>query len=199
MAQLNNITNPNLIYVGQVLKIYGNNKVQRGNNNFSTTYVVQSGDTLSGIAARFGTTVQELTQLNDITNPNLIYVGEVLKIPVSNSVKSGASSNQYQNTYVVQSGNTLSGIAARFGTTAQYLARINGIENPNLIYPGQILKIVTSGVSAQGGIGTTTYVVKSGDTLSGIALRFGTTVSNLVALNDISNPNLIYAGQVLKI
>ena len=199
LAQLNNITNPNLIYVGQVLKIYGNNKVQRGNNNFSTTYIVQSGDTLSGIAVRFGTTVQELTQLNDITNPNLIYVGEVLKIPVSNSVKSGASSNQYQNTYVVQSGDTLSGIAARFGTTAQYLARINGIENPNLIYPGQILKIVTSGVSAQGGIGTTTYVVKSGDTLSGIALRFGTTVSNLVALNDISNPNLIYAGQVLKI
>ena len=199
MAQLNNITNPNLIYVGQVLKIYGNNKVQRGNNNFSTTYVVQSGDTLSGIAARFGTTVQELVQLNDISNPNLLYIGEVLKLPVSNSVKSGASSNQYQTTYVVKSGNTLSGIAARFGTTVQYLARINGISNPNLIYPGQILKIGASGVSAQGGRGTTTYVVKYGDTLSGIALRFGTTVADLVELNDISNPNLIYAGQVLKV
>ena len=199
LAQLNNITNPNLIYVGQVLKIYGNNKVQRGNNNFSTTYVVQSGDTLSGIAARFGTTVQELVQLNDISNPNLIYVGEVLKLPVSNSVKSGASSNQYQTTYVVNPGNTLSGIAARFGTTVQYLARINGISNPNLIYPGQILKIRASGVSAQGVGATTTYVVKSGDTLSGIAARFGTTVADLVSLNDISNPNLIYAGQVLKV
>lgn len=199
LAQLNNITNPNLIYVGQVLKIYGNNKVQRGNNNFSTTYVVQSGDTLSGIAARFGTTVQELVQLNDISNPNLIYVGEVLKLPVSNSVKSGASSNQYQTTYVVKPGNTLSGIAARFGTTVQYLARINGISNPNLIYPGQILKIRASGVSSQGVGATTTYVVKVGDTLSGIAARFGTTVADLVSLNDISNPNLIYAGQVLKV
>lgn len=199
LAQLNNITNPNLIYVGQVLKIYGDNKVQRGNNNFSTTYVVQSGDTLSRIAARFGTTVQELAQLNDISNPNLIYIGEVLKLPVSNSVKSGASSNQYQTTYVVQSGDTLSGIAARFGTTVQYLARINGILNPNLIYVGQILKISSSGVSAQRGDSTATYVVKSGDTLSGIALRFGTTVSNLVVLNDISNPNLIYPGQVLKV
>ena len=199
LAQLNNITNPNLIYVGQVLKIYGDNKVQRGNNNFSTTYVVQSGDTLSGIASRFGTTVQELVQLNDISNPNLIYIGEVLKLPVSNSVKSGASSKQYQTTYVVQSGDTLSGIAARFGTTVQYLARINGIVNPNLIYVGQILKISSSGVSAQRGDSTATYVVKSGDTLSGIALRFGTTVSNLVVLNDISNPNLIYPGQVLKV
>ena len=101
--------------------------------------------------------------------------------------------------YVVQSGDTLSGIAARFGTTVQYLARINGIVNPNLIYVGQILKISSSGVSAQRGDSTATYVVKSGDTLSGIALRFGTTVSNLVALNDISNPNLIYPGQVLKV
>lgn len=199
LVQLNNISNPNLIYVGQVLKIYGNNKVQRKNNNFSGTYVVQSGDTLSGIALRFGTTVQELVQLNDISNPNLIYVGEILKLPVSNSVKSGVSSKQYQTTYVVQSGDTLSGIATRFGTTVQYLARINGIVNPNLIYVGQVLKISSSGVSVQRGDSTATYVVKSGDTLSGIAIRFGTTVANLVALNDISNPNLIYPGQVLKV
>ena len=129
----------------------------------------------------------------------MIYVGEVLKLPVSDSIKSGASSNQYQTTYVVKPGNTLSGIAARFGTTVQYLARINGISNPNLIYPGQILKIRASGVSSQGVGATTTYVVKVGDTLSGIAARFGTTVADLVSLNDISNPNLIYAGQVLKV
>lgn len=172
---------------------------QESENSAIKYYVVQAGNTLSGIASRFGTTVQELVQLNDISNPNLIYIGEVLKLPVSNSVKSGASSKQYQTTYVVQSGDTLSGIAARFGTTVQYLARINGIVNPNLIYVGQILKISSSGVSAQRGDSTATYVVKSGDTLSGIALRFGTTVSNLVVLNDISNPNLIYPGQVLKV
>ena len=199
LVSLNNISNPNLIYVGQVLKIYTNRPVQRGDNDFSSTYVVVSGDTLSGIAARFGTTVQELVQLNDIANPNLIYVGEVLKIPVINSVKSGASSNQYQSTYIVQSGDTLSGIAARFGTTVQYLVRINGISNPNLIYPGQVLKIESSGTSAQGDNSTATYVVRAGDTLSAIALRFGTTVNNLVDLNDIANPNLIYVGQVLKI
>ena len=176
-----------------------NNNSNSNSNSSYIYYTVQSGNTLSGIAARFGTTVQALAQLNNIANPNLIYVGEVLKLPVSNSVKTGASPKQYQTTYIVQSGDTLSGIAARFGTTVQYLARINGIVNPNLIYVGQVLKISGSGVSAQRGASTATYVVKYGDTLSGIALRFGTTVNNLVALNDISNPNLIYVGQVLKV
>lgn len=199
LAQLNNISNPNLIHVGQVLKIYGDNKVQKKKINFSGTYVVQAGDTLSGIALRYGTTVEILAQLNHISNPNLIYVGEVIKLPVSTTVKSGASSKQHQTTYVVQSGDTLSGIAARFGTTVQNLARINGISNPNLIYTGQVLKITSSGVSSQGGSAIRTYVVRYGDTLSGIAARFGTTVSNLVTLNDISNPNLIYSGQVLRV
>ena len=162
-------------------------------------YVVRSGDTLSKIASRFGTTTQELVKLNDISNPNLIYVGQVLKIYTNNSVKSGASSKQYQSTYVVQNGDTLSKIASRFDTTVQYLARINGIKNPNLIYTGQVLKIESSGSSVQGSSTTSTYVVRAGDTLSSIALRFDTTVNNLIDLNDIANPNLIYVGQVLKI
>ena len=199
LVKLNDISNPNLIYVGQVLKIYTNRQVQKDDNNFSSTYVVVAGDTLSKIASRFGTTTQELVKLNDISNPNLIYVGEILKIPVINSVKSGASSKQYQSTYVVQNGDTLSKIASRFDTTVQYLARINGIKNPNLIYTGQVLKIESSGSSVQGSSTTSTYVVRAGDTLSSIALRFDTTVNNLIDLNDIANPNLIYVGQVLKI
>ena len=186
------------ILLNSKVSIPGTRK-QESENGAIKYYVVQAGNTLSGIAARFGTTVQALAQLNNIANPNLIYVGQVLKIYGNNKVKTGASPKQYQTTYIVQSGDTLSGIAARFGTTVQYLARINGIVNPNLIYVGQVLKISGSGVSAQRGASTATYVVKYGDTLSGIALRFGTTVNNLVALNDISNPNLIYVGQVLKV
>ncbi|WP_099205901.1 LysM peptidoglycan-binding domain-containing protein [Scatolibacter rhodanostii] len=100
------------------------------------------------------------------------------------------------NTYTVQSGDTLSGIASRYGTTYQNLANLNGIANPNLIYPGQVLKVsgsVASAPTAQ------TYVVKSGDTLSGIASKYGTTYQAVAAKNGISNPNLIYPGQVLKI
>ena len=96
-------------------------------------------------------------------------------------------------TYTVKSGDTLSGIAEKYGTTYQHLADINGISNPNLIYPGQVIKI--NGATTN----NTTYTVKSGDTLSGIAAMYGTTYQHLANINGISNPNLIYVGQIIKI
>lgn len=73
---------------------------------------------------------------NGIVNPNLIYPGQKIKIPGG----SGAKAPE-EKTYTVQSGDTLSGIAAKYGTTYQKLASYNGIANPNLIYPGQVIKI----------------------------------------------------------
>lgn len=96
-------------------------------------------------------------------------------------------------TYTVQSGDTLSGIAAKFGTTYQILSAINGIGDPNQIWPGQVLK-VTGTVSQE-----STYYVQAGDTLSSIANKFGTTISNLVSINHISNPNVIYVGQKIYV
>lgn len=122
------------ILLNSRLSIPGDRKQQAGDSDIKD-YVVKSGDTLSGIALKFGTTVQELAQLNNIKNPNLIYSGQVLKLPVSNS------SNKYQRTYVVQSGDTLSGIASKFGTTVSNLVSLNNISNPNLIYVGQVLKV----------------------------------------------------------
>ena len=72
------------------------------------------------------------------------------------------------------------------------LAAANGIRNPSLIYPGQVLRI-------PGGTAERTYTVQPGDTLWGIAERYGTTVSALAAANGIRNPDLIYPGQVLRI
>lgn len=96
------------------------------------THTVQSGETLSGIATKYGTTYQHLAAINGIANPNLIYAGQVLKIDGSAAPA---------KTYTVQGGDTLSGIAAKYNTTYQKLAQINGISNPNVIYPGQVLKI----------------------------------------------------------
>ncbi|WP_066894143.1 LysM peptidoglycan-binding domain-containing protein [Clostridium nigeriense] len=118
---------------------YGNssdNSSGSTNENNSTsstiTYVVQPGDNLSSIAVKYGTTYQEIARINGISNPNLIYPGQVLKI---NSTK------ENEIYYTVKSGDTLSSIAAKYGTTYQEIARINGISNPNLIYPGQVIKI----------------------------------------------------------
>lgn len=103
-----------------------------------------------------------------------------------------------ESTYTVKAGDTLSGIAARYGTTYQSLAAINGISNPNLIHPGQVLKVTGTEPSAPASTGTV-YTVKSGDTLSGIASKYGTTYQKLAQINGISNPNLIYPGQKIKI
>ena len=93
------------------------------------THVVQYGETLSSIAYQYGTNYQTLAALNGLTNPNLIYPGQILK--VNGSVVS--------NIYTVQYGDNLSSIAAKLGTTYQTLAALNGLANPNLIYPGQTL------------------------------------------------------------
>lgn len=147
-------------------------------------YVVQSGDTLSEIAARFGTTYQTLARMNGISNPNMIYVGQQLRVP---------DSGGGQITYIVQQGDTLSEIAQNYGVSVDTLAALNGIGNPNLIYVGEKLFIPS------GGAVPVYYVVQRGDTLSQIAARFGTTVTALQQLNGIDNPNVIYAGQRLRI
>ena len=142
VASANGINSPYIIYVGQVLTIPGgSNQTTTSSSttsNTTTTYTVKSGDTLSGIASKFGTTYQKIAADNGISNPNVIYPGQVLKINGSNATSTVKNT---EKTYTVKSGDTLSGIAAKYGTTYQEIAKKNGITNPNIIYPGQVLKI----------------------------------------------------------
>ena len=98
------------------------------------------------------------------------------------------------STYTVRSGDTLSSIASKFGTSYQALASLNGISNPNLIYVGQVLRVNGSASNS-----SVYYTVRAGDNLSAIASRYGTSYQSIASLNGLSNPNLIYAGQTLRI
>lgn len=110
------------------------------------------------------------------------------------SVSSAPIQAPATSTYTVQSGDTLSSIAAKFGTNYQALASLNGISNPNLIYVGQVLR-----VNGSANAGSVYYTVRAGDNLSAIASRYGTSYQSIASLNGLANPNLIYAGQTLKI
>ena len=157
-------------------------------------YTVKWGDTLSQIALDYGTTVQRLVNLNNISNPNLIYVGQRLIIMVNEQSQANTL------TYTVKWGDTLSQIALDYGTTVQNLVSLNDIPNPNLIYVGQKIIIRTTGEEdITHDCGHIIYHIKWGDTLTQIAKKFGVSIQSIVDENDIKNPNLIYAGSYLRI
>jgi LysM repeat protein len=198
-----------------------------------TTYVVQSGDTLGSISRKFNVTLSALMQANNITNPDLIFVGQTLRIPtgtgpvttpVPTTVPSGGTgSGACGAVYTIVGGDTLGIIARKCGVTASAILAVNTIPNPSLIYPGQKLAIPGGGTSnpppastpvptaapttAPGG-GTSTggtstcgavYTIVGGDTLGIIARKCGVTASAILAVNTIPNPSLIYPGQKLAI
>jgi LysM repeat protein len=116
------------------------------------SYRVKWGDTLSKIAAQFGVNIQSIISANNISNPNLIYADQVLQIPDGNatpipSTPPPTTPPPTGGTYTVKTGDTLSAIARRFGTTVAAIAQANNISNVNLIYVGQVLAIPGGGSS----------------------------------------------------
>jgi len=187
---------------------------------FADTYTVKKGDTLSHIARNHSISVPQLKTLNGLSS-DLIFPNQKLKVSktstttTSSSDKRPATSTSSNTTatrtYTIVSGDTLSGIASKHKTTVAKLKSWNNLSS-DLIFPGQKLKVSASGsatttapapstgssTTAAKPTSTSTYKIKSGDTLGKIAAQFRTTVNNLKALNNLSS-DLIYAGQTLKV
>ncbi|HEX7816409.1 LysM peptidoglycan-binding domain-containing protein [Dyella sp.] len=168
------------------------------------TYTVQAGDTLSGIAQRQGVSLKALEAANpQIGNFNQIHPGEQIHLPGSGTSKSAPASS-----YTVRSGDTLSGIASSHGVSLAALRAANPqIANPNLIFPGQSIRIpgttsnqAPAAASKPASTPASSYTVRPGDTLSGIASRHGVSLAALESANpQISNPNRISVGQVIHL
>ena len=167
----------------------------------ATTHTVKSGESLWSISNRYGITIAKLKSLNGLTS-NLIFPNQVLT--VSGSSSSHSYSNNSSSTYTVKSGDSLSSIASRYGTTYRHIMDLNGLHS-FLIFPGQTLTV--SGTarssshtqnSSNSSSSSSYYTVRYGDSLSGIAWKYNTTYQNIMRLNGLNN-FFIYPGQKLRV
>ncbi|MEZ4661760.1 MAG: LysM peptidoglycan-binding domain-containing protein [Caldilineaceae bacterium] len=173
----------------------------------SATHVVQPGDTLANIAAAYGVSASSLIAANGIVDVDHVWVGQSLIIPGASSGSAGSwrASSSGGSYVTVQSGDTLSNIAARYGMSAGALMQLNGIADPNHIWVGQQLAVGSSGYSAPAAAPAIAassgalHVVQPGETLSQIAQTYGTTMQALLNANGLANADHVWVGQQLVI
>lgn len=209
------------IFVGQILQMPYREGITAEGAPTPTPepyrYVVEEGDSLGTIAQQFGVSAVSIMETNNLQNPNNVFVGQVLVIPnyvppSSNAITNattptdsatGAVGSELSNAqsvdHVVQPGETLYGIAQKYGVDANAIASVNNIVNRNQLRVGQ--KLLIPGISqreAAAALGRI-HVVQSGESLSAIAQLYGVSTQEIISFNNISNPDAIYVGQELII
>ncbi|MGB5946764.1 LysM peptidoglycan-binding domain-containing protein, partial [Paenisporosarcina sp.] len=191
----------------------------------ASSYTVKPGDSLWKIASANGTSVSQIKELNNLST-DFIFPKQTLNLSATKATAQSTPakpktvvttvSTSTTATHTVKSGDTLGAIAVKFKTSVSSIQSLNNISN-HIIYPGQVLKVngtqatapaVTTPakttkpaapkVTAPAPATSSTYIVKSGDTLGKIANLYKTTVKNIQQLNNISS-HIIYPGQKLKV
>ncbi|MET4134516.1 LysM peptidoglycan-binding domain-containing protein [Pseudarthrobacter sp. PvP090] len=181
-------------------------------------YTIARGDTVSGIAGKFGLDTYAVLTLNGLQANTIIYPGQKVKLggtatapdpaaPATSAVAAGGS------VYTVKSGDTLGAIAARHGVKLSHVFEWNGLNMGSIIYPGQKIKI-GGGTEAPAPAGPApvapaatpapapasgSYTIKAGDTLSGIAARNGVRLADILSANRLTMSSIIYPGQKLAL
>lgn len=174
---------------------------------------VQPGETLSEIADRLGVSMKRLMELNALSDPDHVEAGTALRLPPGVRVPGGSSGSGGGGgtTVTVGQGETLSDIADRHGVALSTLVALNGLSDPDHVEAGQVLKLkgaprptptpraAATPTAFTYTPGASEHVVRKGESLSAIARGTGVSLSQLVALNAISNPNNVPAGSTLRL
>lgn len=174
------------IFLSDSWRIDGEKRTTVRARTRTLTVYVRAGDTLWAIAREYGTTVEAIARENRIVDPNRIFAGERLRITLP-------ARGSGEEIYNVRRGDTPISIAGKFGVTLSALEDRNGLERGETIYAGDKLSIPGARMSGE------FYVVRPGDTLFYISRRTGVPIRTLVGINRIKDPDLIYAGEHLKL
>ncbi|MCW2133252.1 LysM peptidoglycan-binding domain-containing protein [Arthrobacter sp. VKM Ac-2550] len=221
VLSLNGLKPSSTIYPGQKIKLSGSassgsatTSSSGSSSSSGGSYTVKSGDTLSGIAVRHSMGLSKILSLNGLKASSIIYPGQKIKVsgsaasstPTATTSSTKTSSNS-GGSYTVKSGDTLSGIAARHSMGLSKILSLNGLKATSTIYPGQKIKVAGSAASVQpaktsstaaSGSGSS-YTVKAGDTLYGIAIKHNITLSKLLQSSGLKSTSVIYPGQKIKV
>ncbi|MDQ1057886.1 LysM repeat protein [Arthrobacter globiformis] len=175
-----------------------------------TAHTVVRGDTVSGIAGRYGLSTTAVLKLNNLKSNSVIYPGQRIRLkaaaaPAARTAAAPASTAA--RTYTVKSGDTLGGIAGRHGVRLSQVLSWNGLKVTSIIYPGQKIRLgagtavaaAPAKAAAPAAARSASYVIKSGDTLSGIAARHGVKLADVLSANRLKVTSVIYPGQKLAI
>lgn len=178
-----------------------------------TTYTVRQGDTVSGIAARYGLSAQEVLVRNGLGWNTIIHPGQTLHLASTPAVTTASARTSATGSYHVKQGDTVSGIAARVGVSTTALLSANKLSQRSVIYPGQTLRVPTAGATAApvasvaaaptSGSGNASSAragsvkIGTGDTIASIAAAHGVSVSALLSANGLTYTSTIYAGKTL--
>ncbi len=161
---------------------------------------VKSGETLSDIAARYDVSLNSLMRLNGISNSDHVEAGQTLRLPGSVSAGKGR--------HTVQSGDTLSGIAAEYRVSERQLMALNGLSSADHVEIGQTLKLPSNAVLArakpkpvpiEANPNAISHTVARGQTLTQIARAYDIPISALISINAIENPNQVNTGTKLML
>ncbi|WP_084037866.1 lytic transglycosylase domain-containing protein [Demequina sp. NBRC 110053] len=220
ISRANNLNSRAVILIGQSLVIPTGASAAAPTSARSGSHTVVPGDTISGLAVTYGTTVSAIVSANRISNASLIHIGDTLSIPgagrSSGSTAAQSVDTSASGTYIVAAGDTVWDLARRHGVSVSSITSANDLGRSAVIRVGQRLRI--PGASAAGsakatsgaklatdanlgdfGGATQSYTVTAGDTLAAIANRFGVSTTAIVSANGIKNPSLIRVGQTLTV
>lgn len=191
IQQMNGINNPNQLFAGTKLRIP--DSAYSKSKNLESIHTVKAGETLSGIARKYGLTEKKIMDLNKINTANYLYLGQKIKLP-SKKILITKEATNFHN---VTRGDTLNSISFKYQISQHKLKEINNLTNADYLYLGQRIKL-NEPIQEEKVLprnSNSYHTVSEGETLSNISKRYNVPIKDLIKINNLEDPNRLFSGK----